>query len=69
MTAALPTTSLTRNMDEGDEITFDGGRIIMRFEKRYGRSSRVHFVLDAGVTVSKPGLSPARQRAANDSRI
>ena len=66
MTAALPKTSLTRNMDEGDEITFDGGRIVMRFEKRYGRSARVHFVLDAGVTVSKPGASAARQRAANE---
>lgn len=48
---------LTRNMQVGECVSIDGGRIVMRLEARTGRSSaRIRWELAADVVVSKPLL-------------
>lgn len=53
-------TSLTRTMGVGESMTFDGGRIVMTVEKRYGQKARIRFELAADVVIEKPGGIPVR---------
>ena len=39
-------------------MSFDGGRIRMTVEKRYGQKARIRFDLAADVVIEKPGGAP-----------
>jgi len=47
-------TRLTRNVREGETLSFDGGRITLTLVKRYGRSARLLLDMPAEVRIDRP---------------
>ncbi len=45
---------LTRNMQEGETLSFDGGRIVFTMLRRSGRAARVQVDMDEAVLLDKP---------------
>lgn len=46
-------TRLTRNMAEGESLSFDGGRIVFTVEQRSGRLARVCFEMAPDVVIDR----------------
>lgn len=54
-------TTLVRELRYGEQLSFDGGRIVVRVEERSGRRVGLYVTLQEDVVVDKPRV------AANDA--
>ncbi|MBO9680949.1 MAG: hypothetical protein J7556_22210 [Acidovorax sp.] len=60
--SAARISKLVRELRYGEQLSFDGGRIVVQVEERSGRRVGLRLTLHEAVVVDKPGA------AANDAR-
>lgn len=49
---------ITRNLNEGETLSFDGGRVVLTMLRRSGRMARIAVDMAADVRLDKPKPAP-----------
>lgn len=50
-------TTLRRELEAGETMSFDNGRVVITMEEKSGRKARLKIQIDAGVQLDKPRMS------------
>ena len=50
-------TILRRNMEAGETVSVDNGRVVITMEEKSGRKARLKIQIDPGLHLDKPSLS------------